>query len=316
MDSHVEILLSTFNGEKYLEVQMESILQQDYPYWKLLVRDDGSTDGTLLLLNQYIQKYPDKIKIIEDGEGNIGYARSFMKLVKESSADYVMYCDQDDYWYPSKISTMLSVILEEETKLPAKAHIVFSDLEIVNEDMNVISSSFLKKVKYSYNRSRRIFFLKSYNPGCNLLFNRALIKYSENIDNIVNLHDYWLLMICSAVGKITCINKSLMKYRMHDRNAIGIMKKEYTFTGRFLLFMKDVLKFGFANKKYRSLMYWHNIGQMKNICDRLPENVSKDAIEFSKIDKSNYFSRKVNAITKPYTLENSLLEQLTYIICF
>jgi hypothetical protein len=158
--------------------------------------------------------------------------------------------------------------------------------------------------------------LKSYNPGCNLLFNRALINYSENIDNIVNLHDYWLMMICSAVGKITCINKPLMKYRMHDKNAIGIMKKDYTFAGRFLLFVKDILKFGFANKKYRSLMYWHNIGQMKNICEQLPENVSKEALEFSMIDKSNYFLRKIKAITKPYTLENSFLEQLTYIICF
>lgn len=144
MNSQVEILLSTYNGEKYLETQLDSILMQDYTNWKLLVRDDASTDTTLLILNTYIQKHPDKIQLLNDNEGNMGYSNSFSKLLRQSSADYVMYCDQDDYWHPDKISSMLSVMLQEEARLPAMAHIVFSDLELTDSELNVVSPSFLK----------------------------------------------------------------------------------------------------------------------------------------------------------------------------
>ena len=89
MNSPVEILLSTYNGEKYLAAQLDSIIQQNYPHWKLLVRDDGSSDKTVLILDSYIQKYPDKITLLNDNDGNIGYSNSFSKLLRQSSADYV-----------------------------------------------------------------------------------------------------------------------------------------------------------------------------------------------------------------------------------
>jgi len=97
MDSKVEILLSTYNGAKYLREQFESIIQQDYPHWKLIVRDDGSSDGTLTIINEYIAKYPDKITLVKDDAGNLGHSNSFSKLLRLSTADFVMYCDQDDY---------------------------------------------------------------------------------------------------------------------------------------------------------------------------------------------------------------------------
>jgi len=316
MDSPVEILLSTFNGEKYLNTQLESLFRQEYTHWKLLIRDDGSTDATLSILNTYIQKYPDKIKLVNDEEGNIGYANSFIKLLRQSSADYVMYCDQDDSWHPSKISTLLSVILQEETKSPDTAHIVFSDLQLVDSEMNTIAPSFARMMKYSPKRNIRVFFLKSYVPGCNLIFNRTLIQQALKTENIVNLHDYWLLMVCSAIGKIAFVKQPLMKYRIHDKNAIGFSNKKNSFLSDLLLFVKDVLKYGVANKKYRTVLYWANIQQMQNICERLKANVSKDAMLFAGIDKSNYFLRKIKSITQPYLLERSLLKQLTYIICF
>jgi len=316
MNSPVEILLSTYNGEKYLSTQLDSILQQDYTNWKLVIRDDGSKDATLSILTEYRNKYPDKILLLLDTEGNLGFSCSFMKLLKQSTADYVMYCDQDDYWLPSKISTMLSVMLEEETMLPSKAHIVFSDLQVCDAGLNVTSSSFLKMMGYSPSRGMRIFFLKNYVPGCNLMLNRKLIQEAMKTDNIINLHDHWLMMVCSAVGKLTFIDNPLMKYRVHDTNAIGFFKPDIPFTNQLILFFKDCLKYGFSNKRYRNLLYSENIQQMKNICEKLGANVSKEAIAFSKIEKSNYFVRKWKNFSKPYILQNSLLKQLTYIICF
>ena len=316
MNKVVEILLSTYNGEKYLRVQLDSILKQDHSYWRLVIRDDGSKDGTLVILNEYVQKYPDKISLLKDNEGNLGFSASFSKLVKQCSADYIMYCDQDDYWHPDKISIMLSVMLEEETNLPAVAHVVFSDLQLADSDMRIVSSSFLTRMRYSSRKGMQIFFLKNYVPGCNLLFNKTLVQQALKTNNIINLHDHWLLMVCSSIGKLTYVNKPLMDYRTHDSNAIGFIESNNTFYKRLSLFFKDSVKYGLFNKKYRNLLYSKNIEQMKNICNTFPAEVSKRAIAFSQTDKSNYFSRKIKNITCPYIMEGSLLKQLTYIICF
>jgi len=313
---HVDILLSTFNGEKYLEIQLDSLFQQDYVNWTLLVRDDGSTDTTLAILEKYRQQYPDKIKILNDSDGNIGYCRSFTKLLQQSSAEYVMYCDQDDHWNPDKISKLLSVIAEEEAKLPGRAHLVFSDLQTTNSEMKVSSGSFLKRTHYLSRYGVQIFFLKNYIPGCNILFNRTLVSYAMKTDNLINLHDHWLFMVCSSIGKITFLDESLMKYRIHDKNAIGFKESQSKVINKVVLFFKEIIKYGFANKKYRNLVYSQNIKQMINICDQFSNTASKEAKEFAEIDQSNYLTRKFRNIWKPYILENSILKQIIYIICF
>ncbi len=316
MNVSVEILLSAYNGEKYLGVQLDSILQQDYTNWRLTIRDDGSKDSTKSIISEYVSKYPDKIKLYSDTEGNLGFNASFCKLLKQCSADYAIYCDQDDFWFPSKISTMLSVMLEEETRLPDKAHIVFSDLQVADAGLNMISASFLKMAGHNPDKGMQVFFLKNYVPGCNMLFNRKLIEQAMQTENIICLHDHWLLMVCSSAGKLSFINKPLMKYRMHDTNAIGYFPAKTPFMKQVGLFFKDNLKYGLANKKYRTLLYARNIAQMQNICSHLGVDVSKDAIAFAEINNSNYFVRKIRSLSKPYILENSLFKQLTYVICF
>ncbi len=316
MSSPVEILLSTYNGEKYLTIQLESILKQDYSNWKLIIRDDGSKDGTLSIIREYAEKHPGKILLIKDEEGNMGYSASFSKLLRHSSADYIMYCDQDDYWYPEKISTMMAAMIVEEITLPVKAHLLFSDVQMVDSEMKVTEQSFLRRTNYSAKKGMQIFFLKNYVPGCNMLFNRRLIEQALHTENSIKLHDHWLLLVCSSVGKISCINKPLMQYRMHDNNAIGFTEANTSLWQKVSLFFKNNLKYGFSNKKYREVLYSANIRQMQNICECLAADVSKDAITFSKIDQSNYFRRKIRNITRPYICENSLLKQLTYINCF
>ncbi len=316
MNFSVEILLSTYNGEKYLSSQLESILEQDYQNWKLVIRDDGSTDGTLAILNGYIQKYPEKLCLLSDNDGNLGYSGSFTKLLKQSSAAYIMFCDQDDYWLRTKISMMLSVIVEEETDFPGIPHLVFSDLQMSDTNLAVVFPSFLNKAGYTPDRGVQIFFLKNYVPGCSMMFNRKLVLETLKTENIINLHDHWLALVCAATGKLTCIEKPLMKYRMHDNNAIGFLEADLHVGRKISLFFKDILKYCFSNKKYRDLLYLKNIRQLQNICAHLGASVSKDAIGFSQIDKRNYFKRKIKNLSKPYILEKSLLKQLTYIICF
>ena len=99
----VAILMSTYNGERYLREQIDSLLNQTYKDWKLYIRDDKSTDGTVSIIEGYVRVYPDQIVYKSDGFGNLGAGCSFMQLLSSIDSDYYMFCDQDDVWMEDKI---------------------------------------------------------------------------------------------------------------------------------------------------------------------------------------------------------------------
>ena len=103
MQEKVDILLATYNGERFLQKQIDSILQQTYSNFTIYIRDDGSKDGTIKIIKDYAQKYPNKILFIEDILGNLGVTQNFNELMKYSSANYIAFSDQDDIWLPQKI---------------------------------------------------------------------------------------------------------------------------------------------------------------------------------------------------------------------
>jgi len=110
----IDILLSTYNGEQYLRNQIESIINQTYKNWRLLIRDDGSQDKTIEILEYYLRKHKDKIVLIEDGQKHLGASKSFFRLLGYSDAKYIMFCDQDDVWLPYKIEKTYNKMKELE----------------------------------------------------------------------------------------------------------------------------------------------------------------------------------------------------------
>ena len=104
----IDILLSTYNGEKFLEAQLDSILKQSYQDYNILIRDDGSSDNTISILNSYKENYPQKIFLIDNENKNLGSTGSFLTLLNHSRADLIFFCDQDDVWHSKKISLMLN----------------------------------------------------------------------------------------------------------------------------------------------------------------------------------------------------------------
>ena len=102
----IAILMSTYNGERYLREQIDSLLNQTYKDWKLYIRDDGSTDETISIIESYVNDYPDLIVLLKDDLGNLGSARSFMRILSVVDADYYMFCDQDDVWLPNKVKDL------------------------------------------------------------------------------------------------------------------------------------------------------------------------------------------------------------------
>ena len=112
----ITILLSTYNGEKYLKEQLDSILNQTYDDWFLLIRDDYSQDNTENIIDAYIKDHPNKIKKIKSYE-NIGVVKSFEELLKTCSSEYISFCDQDDIWLPTKLEESMEKMDELEKEM-------------------------------------------------------------------------------------------------------------------------------------------------------------------------------------------------------
>lgn len=221
----IDILLATYNSEKYLENQIDSLLNQSYPYFMLLLRDDGSTDKTNEIIKNYKIIYKEKIQLIRDDLGNIGSSRSFMELLKYSNADYIMFCDHDDIWLPNKIEITLSKMLECENAIQKEVPIlIFTDLMVVDEDLNIISESFWKYQKLNPDISKNWKMLLASNvvTGCTIMINRkakdAVLPFELPGEMI---HDHWLAVNISKYGIIDYINTQTILYRQHKKNAIG-----------------------------------------------------------------------------------------------
>ena len=219
----IDILLATYNGEKYLKEQLDSILNQTYSNFRLLISDDCSTDNTKNILEEY-EKKDERIKIYFQKE-NLGVIKNFEFLLKKVENKYYMFADQDDIWKKYKIEKSLKKIQDENCDL------VYSDLEVVDENLNTIYESywklkgFYKKIK-KYNNFESLY-LNNFVTGCTIISKKELIDKVLPFPNTSKyvLHDYWLALIISQYGKISYIEEPLIKYRQHKSNNIGSKKK-------------------------------------------------------------------------------------------
>ncbi len=224
MQEKVEILLATYNGECYLREQLDSILNQEYKNWIVRACDDASTDNTYEILQAYQKEFPDKF-VIEKNEKGFGCAKlNFMSLIKNSTCDYVMCCDQDDVWLPNKISLTLEKMKESETgDIPVLVH---TDLKVVNADLEVMSESFFEHSNLRKEFTYRDALIQNHVTGCTMMMNRALIElinYTENYENIL-MHDWLAALVASGLGIVAFVNQPTMLYRQHAVNSVGAKK--------------------------------------------------------------------------------------------
>lgn len=220
----VEILLATYNGGKYLKEQLDSIVSQTYSNWVIIARDDGSEDDTIEILEEYKKKYFSKFIIIKDSDKRLGVCQNFGRLMQHSTADYIMFCDQDDVWLKNKISHFMREMISLEKKNGSHTPIlIFSDVFVVNEKLEILADSMLKYQNVNPNFTKDIKMLAVCNPitGCSTLLNKAAVQVS--IPPVeVTVHDWWAgLSVLDKKGVIHYIDSPLVKYRQHASNAVG-----------------------------------------------------------------------------------------------
>jgi len=220
----VDILLATYNGEAFLAEQIESVLAQGFADWRLLVRDDGSTDESTTIVRRYVSRYPNRILLIEDQDTGLGAAGNFARLMENSRAPYAMLCDQDDVWLPHKIERMLSAIRELEAESTAELPLlVYSDLTVVDQNLEVIQPSFWRYMLIDPVSGSSVNRLLGQNivTGCASICNRRLVELTLPIPAEALMHDWWMALVAATMGRLQCLPEATVLYRQHGKNTLG-----------------------------------------------------------------------------------------------
>ena len=220
----VTILLATLNGEDYLKAQLESIAAQTYENWQLVVGDDGSTDDTISIIEEFSEKHPDQVTIIKNDPPQGSAKDNFISLLRNSYGPYFMFCDQDDVWKPDKIYLTLQKMESLEARYGDKIPIlVHSDLSVADSNLEMIAESFFQYADIPKRIVLNQLMVQNSVTGCTVMINRCLQQYFLRelpISKII-MHDYWAALIAKVFGKIGFVNESTMYYRQHGNNSVG-----------------------------------------------------------------------------------------------
>ena len=220
----VAILLATYNGEKYIKEQLESLVHQTYQDWHLYVHDDGSQDNTVNIVRDFSTAYPGKITIM-DYPPTGGPCKNFLSMVEKVEAAYYMFCDQDDVWLPEKIQLSMTALEEAERTVPDKGVVVHTDLRIVDEQLSPIAGSmwehagiFPQYIKTFVDSGGHT----AIATGCTMLFNAEAKKCCDVPSGKAIMHDCWVcLCVLSKGGVVKGINEKTVLYRQHGCNTLG-----------------------------------------------------------------------------------------------
>ena len=234
----IAILLACYNSESYIGQQINSIINQSVQQFVLYIKDDGSNDGTLSIIDSYVNTNENIILLRDDVIGR-GAMKNFMWMLENVDADYYMFSDHDDIWIENKIALSLSEMLKLENENPEKPVIVHTDLKVVNQNLKCVSNSF-----WEYSNINPVL-LKSFDylavsngiTGCTMILNQKSKDLAFPIGKFATMHDSWIsLCVANARGIIGCVKHQTVLYRQHQYNVIGAKK-----VGNLNYFLKKFL---------------------------------------------------------------------------
>lgn len=279
----VLVLMSTYNGEKYIREQLDSIIAQENVSVKILIRDDGSKDSTVQIIDEYQKKYPDCI-ILEHGN-NIGCRDSFLWLMKEAvnnylDYDYYAFSDQDDIWLKRKLYAGTLALQKSDSQYK----LYFSEYKLVNPQLRPLGK---KTYKYKYTLGEA--FMTQPCIGCSMMFNYDLLKEASLAKtSLFNYHDAWMYELAMTLGcDLLTESKEYMLYRQHNNNAVG---NHQTFTDRW---------------KRRFHQFFHTDNRRSRLAQYILDNYENIIPERQKAILTNICSYRTSIMSKIKLLTNS-----------
>lgn len=289
----IDILMATYNGEKYLVEQLDSIINQTYHNWNLLIRDDNSTDKTLEIIQNYHKK-DKRIKILKDNKGNLGIVRNFEELLKSSESEFIMFSDQDDIWVENK----LDMYLKMTEKIKNKGFMIHSDAILFDKNKsNILKDTFISKK--AINRGLENVFFNYFVQGATILISKEIKNFILPFPKEVYLHDRYIHLISELFFERIFVNKALIYYRQHGDNQIGAKNT-----------IRELLSKRYFDERDRQLIkvIYNKYGSL------LTEDKKKLIEEYFKITdiEKNRFNRFLNL--KKSKINIPLKKQISFIV--
>jgi glycosyltransferase involved in cell wall biosynthesis len=292
----VYVLMSTYNGQKYIKPQIESLLAQTYNDIKILIRDDGSSDFTTSILKSYENKYSFVTVFYED---NKGVVQSFFRLLEKvpDEAEYIAFCDQDDLWLSDKIQRAVDKIKQNTPGLPV---MYCSSLNVADENLNFLyTTGPAKKTGLSNSLFENVA------TGCTVVLNKKafLLLSGKKIDcSKIMMHDFWFYIVISAFGEIIFDPASFIYYRQHKNNLVGYSKGPAFWYKRFLRFKNN-------NKNQRRLQ----IEEFLRIYGpKLDTKIKDQILLFLKMSGHKKFFKRFFYAFKAYPVRQNLIDSLIF----
>ena len=293
------VALCTYNGEKFLAEQIESILTQTVQPSEIIISDDNSNDNTVSIVSEFIKKHPSIKWEITINEKKLGYVKNFQKAILKCSQPIIFLCDQDDVWLTNKAETILFGFKDENILA------IFSDAYIVNKDLEYSGSTMFDRIGFNKEIQKNflnekfqasILLSKHIVTGATLAFRRDMITSIFPIPkNDVYIHDSWIATLISLLGKLLFVPQALIKYRQHGGNAIGALSQGSTV---------------YPEKRFDRLIFLleHHFRREKVIWDFFQNNRNTKVPP----KKREFLERRINAYTRALKA-NTFLNRLIVI---
>ncbi len=286
----ISVVIATYNGHKYLDQQLQSVLNQTLKPDEVIVCDDMSTDATVNILEEYQQRGELKYSI---NPTNLGVIENFKRGVAMARpGNYISLCDQDDEWMPDKLERSAALLNTfDDPDVPC---MVYTDLRLVDRDMNVINPSLWNEVgqqeRYHHNLQNLLF--NQFVNGCSTLLNPALRNLVQTIPNNVKFyHDDWIAVAAFALGKAKSINEATVNYRAHGSNVTVTANLKPRNRYRSLFEQLTRVISGTDN----FLLIRFELARMfySRFSDQMTDDVKQYFEYFMSLEKKSYFKKKL-----------------------
>src|SRR5215831_2091896 len=204
----VSIALCTYNGRRFLEPQIESLLAQTYQNLEIIVSDDGSTDDTVSILDRYARQ-DARIRVFAHLE-NVGFARNFERALRACAGEFIAPCDQDDIWMPDKIGALLAIIGDRS--------LAYCDSQLIDGSGASLGRRMSEIVGMISTEDPTPFAFANCASGHAMLFRGALLQSALPVPRCFGYYDWWLTAVAAAMGGIARHERPLVMYRQHTSN--------------------------------------------------------------------------------------------------
>lgn len=292
----ISIVVTTYNGDKYIEEQIDSFLSQTLSPDEIIITDDCSSDKTMQIIEKYKKNYSDKIKIFQN-QYNLGFTKNFQEGIKKSSGDIIFLSDQDDVWYKNKIET----IIKKFNNNP-DINLIIHDADLVDENLKKTNLSAISQVKLGFGNTDILI------TGALTSFKRNLIKYFLPFPKKLVGHDGFIHFVSKNLGSRMVINDKLQVIRRHTNNTSDWVASSLKKINKF-----DVFKQQFLSKRAKNYDdKLEQVNHMINIIDKLKSekhNFSKETLLLSlnKLKSQRVAIRKRNLLEKKNFFERKFI---------